>query len=268
MFGAAVIAAALLVAVALSVIVAWAADDNAKVIENLRAGRTFKIRIQAASVLARLDDRRVVPELGRAATQDRNAGVRVYVLRLLGKGVGRQEDDGAAREAIRRALSDRKADVRAQAQRSLAELERRIASDRAAARPRGGPIAVALRGLGDKSGRASAATKAALRSAILRHLGGTRGVRISEGVVDYAIDASIARLVTAGVGTELELTCAVELVVSRPPRGIVLVASGEATVIESRTARPARRAAMETDAINHAVASAHENLARFFANAQ
>jgi hypothetical protein len=253
---------------------AWAADDIARVIENLRTGRTMKVRVQAASVLARLRDRRVVPELGRAAVSDRQAGVRIYVLRLLANAPGGEADDEGARMAIRRALSDRRPDVRMQAQRSLAELDRRRASRQVRpGPPRGQPqeLLVAVRGMGDRTGRASSAVKNALRAAILANLARTRGVRITQNddpAAAYAIDGSIAKLTLVTTGSEVESTCGVELVVSRPPRGIVLIASGEATVIEPRISfRPERRARMESDAIDHAVKSAHENLARFFANA-
>jgi hypothetical protein len=255
---------------------AWAADDIARVIENLRGGRTIKVRIQAATVLARLRDRRVVAELGRAAVGDRNPAVRVYVLRLLGGAPGGEPGDAGARTAIKRALADRRPEVRLQAQRSLADLDRLRppATPAVPAKPPGGPqeVVVAVGGMGDRTGRAGPAVKTALRAAILRNLARTRGVRIadrSDPAVAYAIDGSIAKLSLVTAGGDVESTCAVELVVSRPPRGIVLIASGEATVIEPRASfRPDRRSSMEADALEHAVTSAHENLARFFATAQ
>ena len=256
--------------------VAWAAgDDIARVIENLRTGRSFKVRIQAATVLARLHDRRVVPELGRAALNDRVPTVRTYVLRLLAGAPGGEVDDEGARTAIKRALSDRRPEVRLQAQRSLAELDRRRGSGPGPGGPPPGPrpgqdVVVAVRGMGDRTGRASPAVKNALRAAILSSLGRTRGVRIAETAdpsVNYAIDGSIAKLSLVTNGGDVESTCGVELVVSRPPRGIVLIASGEATVIEPRASfRPDRRGSMENDAVEHAVRSAHENLERFFAS--
>ena len=256
--------------------VAAAGDDVARVIENLRYGRNIKVRVQAASVLARLRDRRVVPELGRAATNDRQSAVRIYVLRLLANAPGGEGDDEGARTAIKRALSDRRGDVRAQAQRSLAELDRRRggAGVGAGGPPPGQPqeLLVAVRGMGDRTGKAGPAVKSALRAAILASLARTKGIRVTEGndaAAAYAIDGSIAKLALVTTGTEVQSTCAVELVVSRPPRGIVLIASGEATVIESRVGfRPEKRAAMEGDAIEHAVRGAHENLAQFFAKAQ
>jgi hypothetical protein len=252
---------------------AWAAgDDIAKVIENLRSGRSFKVRIQAATVLARLRDRRVVPELGRAAVNDRLPAVRTYVLRLLASAPGGEVDDEGARTAIKRALNDRRAEVRLQAQRALADLDRRRGTAAVSSAPTPKPgqgVVVAVRGMGDRTGRAGPAVKSAMRAALLSSLGRTRGVRIAETAdpsVNYAIDGSIAKLSLVTNGGDVESTCGVELVVSRPPRGIVLIASGEATVIEPRASfRPDRRGSMENDAVEHAVRSAHENLERFFA---
>jgi hypothetical protein len=268
----------ILVAACLSALAgAWAAgDDVARVIENLRAGRNVKVRIGAASVLARLHDRRVVPELGRAAVADRVPAVRIYVLRLLGNAPGGEADDEGARVAIKRALGDRRADVRLQAQRSLADLDRRRGGHPVGQAPppagHAQGLLIAVRGMGDRTGRAGPAVKNALRAAILANLATTRGVRVTETddpAANYAIDGSIAKLSLVTNGADVESTCAVELVISRPPRGIVLIASGEATVIEPRASfRLERRASMESDALVHAVKSAHENLAQFLATAQ
>jgi hypothetical protein len=269
-------AAALVVVVAAPLSSARAAgpDDVVRVIEALRNGRTFKVRIQAASALARFSDRRVVAELGRAADVDRNPNVRIYALRLLGKSPGGEPDDANARAAIKRALDDRRPDVRAQAQRSLADLDRRRAERQATTPPPrpSGDVIVSVRGVGDKTGRASAAVKAALRASLLMNLRQTRGVRAVEGEqpgTSYIIDASIARYQQTNAGTDLELTVGIELVISRPPRGIVLIATGEASIIEPRASlRGNRRASMESDAVHHAALSAHENLAKLLASSR
>ncbi|HEY0706407.1 MAG TPA: hypothetical protein VGG33_06400, partial [Polyangia bacterium] len=207
-----------------------------------------------------------------AAVADRNPVVRTYAVRLLGKLRGDEVDDGVVRSALERALKDRRGEVRSAAQQALAGLQRRGAS---ATTPtpvgRPGEILVAVRAIGDRSGRASAAVKAAMRAALLASLQGDRGVRLVDGnaTANYVIDGSIARLVLNNAGMDVESTIGVELVVSRPPRGIVLIASGEASVTEPRSSfRPERRAGLEATAIEHAVKSAHENLARFFATAR
>jgi hypothetical protein len=248
-------------------------DRVARAAETLRTGRNFKVRVQAASALARMQDGRVAEELARAAVSDRNAVVRTLTVRLLGKLRGDEVDEGVVRAALERALKDRRAEVRAAAQQSLALVARQGRGDPAPAGPVGRPgeVLVAVRPMGDRSGRASAAVKAAMRAALLANLQRDRGVRVVDGnaAANYVIDGTIARLVLNSAGMDVESTIAVELVVSRPPRGIVLIASGEASVTEPRMSfRPERRAGLEAATIEHAVKSAHENLSRFFANAR
>ena len=112
---------------------ARAADDVALVIETLRRARSLKLRIQAASVLARMKDRRVLPELGRAGTGDRSSSVRVYALKLLARAPDGEREEATARALLRQAARDRRSDVRGQASRSLAELERAGGPDHARA---------------------------------------------------------------------------------------------------------------------------------------
>jgi hypothetical protein len=249
---------------------ALAADALARAAETLRTARNFKVRVQAASTLARMRDPRVAVELARAAVDDRNPVVRTYAVRLLGKLRGGEVDEDVVRDALESALRDRRPEVRAAAQQHLARIRRGV---RPPSTPTGRPgeILVAVRAIGDRSGRASAAAKAALRASLLASLQGTRGIRIVDGNAgaNYVIDGTVARLLLNTSGMDVESTVAVELVVSRPPRGIVLIASGEASVTEPRmNFRPDRRAALEATTMEHAVKSAHENLARFFANAR
>jgi hypothetical protein len=257
-----------------------AADEIDRLLATLRGARAWKVRLQSAMVLARLRDRRVVPALGRTATSDRHYYVRIQALRLLARGPGGEPDLEGARTQIRRALSDRRSDVRGQARASLAELDRRRASSSSslssssssgAARPPLGPLTVFVASTGDRSGRASAELRARLKSALLRQLGNMPTLVIADRLdarVSYVIDATIARLDQAPSGTDMEIACAVQLLVSRPPRGIVMSTSGEASVLKPRSHfRPASLPALQAEALDHAVGSAYENLGRFFKGA-
>ena len=243
-----------------------------KLVETLRTARGWKVRLQAATVLSKLHDQRVLPALGRAGVSDKHPTVRIMALRLLGKAPGGEptaQQVEAARAQVRRGLQDRRSDVRAQANRSLAELDRRrIAAERLARRPeQRGPVAVAVGSMGDRSRRAGAALQAHMRAALMRQLRGLPTVEVFDGVqprVSYIIDGTIARLEQGPSGPDMEILCAVQLVVSRPPRGIVMVVSGEASVLKPRSHfRASTAAAMQSEAVEHAVASAHDNLARF-----
>ena len=248
------------------------ADQVDKLVAILRGARAYKVRLQAATVLAKLDDPRVVPALGRTATGDRHPFVRIFALRLLARGPGGDSDLAGARAQIRRALQDRRSDVRAQATRSLAELDRRRAQATAQpTRAATGPLTVFLGSMGDRSGQAGAELRARLKAALLRQLRAVPTLVIANQVdprVSYIIDATIARLTAAPSGTDMEITCAIQLLVSRPPRGIVMVASGEASVLKPRSHyRPATLGALQAEALDHAVASAYENLGRFLKGA-
>jgi hypothetical protein len=255
-----------------------AADQIDKLLETLRSARAWKVRLQTAMVLAKLPDRRVVPALGRTATADRHYFVRIQALRLLAKGPGGEPDLEGARTQVRRALSDRRADVRAQARLALAELDRRratssssLSTSSGAARPALGPLTVFVASVGDRSGRASAQLRARLKSVLLRQLGGMPTLVVADRLdarVSYVIDATIARLEHGPSGTDMEIACAVQLLVSRPPRGIVMSTSGEASVLKPRSHfRPATLPALQAEALDHAVGSAYENLGRFFKGA-
>src|SRR5437879_4718529 len=65
---------------------AWAgADAVSKLSDALAGSRSFKVRVQAASLLARMKGPRAVQALARAATADPQPLVRVLCLRLLAK---------------------------------------------------------------------------------------------------------------------------------------------------------------------------------------
>jgi hypothetical protein len=259
---------------------ALAADQVALVIETLRRSRSLKLRIHAASVLARMKDRRVLPELGRAGVGDRASAVRVYALKLLARVPEGERDQATARALLRQAARDRRADVRAQASRSLAELERRAAPAAAEApRAQAGPLVIAVGAIADRTGQARPQLRTLMRSLLIAHLRRERDLVVRESLAapgppgaagpSYVVDGTIARMEQRHVGREVETACAVQLVISRPPRGILLVASGEASVLKPRAQlRPAMRESIEREALGHAVASAHENLSRFLATAR
>jgi len=243
-----------------------AADQVARLVDALEGARSFKMRVQAAVLLARLRDPRAPQALSRAAAADPVAIVRAAAVRLLVKSaLGDRVSAAIARQAAERALADPEASVRRQATASLAELDR---SGRAVTRPaaRSGPTTVALGVIGDRTGRASAALRERMRAQMRTLLARQSSIQLMEGTtgVSFLVDATISRLVLSQGGPNVEAICAVELVVSRPPRGIVTVASGEAIVQKPRSHYQAvLRDKMEEEAMENAVRSAHESLAQF-----
>ena len=78
----------------------------------------------------------------------------------------------------------------------------------------------------------------------------------------YAIDGVIKRLSTTDAAHDVEVSCSVQLVVSRQPAGgVFLTTTGEATVQKPRRQwRPQLNPSMELEALEAAVRGASEDL--------
>jgi hypothetical protein len=247
----------------------WAADEVGRLLAVLGDARSFKVRVQAITVLSRLRDSRIAPALGRSATSDRHNYVRLYALRTLAKYTRDDPADERTRNVLQRAQRDRRSEIRREAARLLADLSTRASAARARPATASGPLVVAVGSISDQTGRARSQLRTVMRNALIGNLRGVRQLSVVNSLAidarpTYVVDGSIARLTHGTSGTDVETNCAVQLVISRPPRGIVMVVSGEASVLRPRTQfRPPMRDAMESEALEHAVASAHENVSRF-----
>lgn len=239
-----------------------------RLVDALGTGRSYKVRIQAAALLGRLKDPRAYQALARAAGSDGHPMVRAFVVRTLARNPGGDVVSGQqARLAIGRAMADRDPTVRRQAALSMADLERRLSAGASARR---GPTTVAVGQMGDRTGRASRAFRDRMRDELRALLAREAKIQLAESPaadgVNFMVDGTISKLSLETTGPNVEATCAVQLVVSKPPRGIVTIASGEAVVQKpTRYFRPTMRARMEADALDNAVKSAHETLSRFLA---
>lgn len=248
-------------------------DAVARLADNLVTGHSYKVRLQAAALLAGTRDARALAALGRAAEADPEPLVRSFVVELLAKNPGGDPGGVQARAVLLRARSDESMLVRRRATAALAALDSLTASGghRAVSLRRGpGPMAVAVGNMGDRTGLATAAFRARMRVAVISQLQREPNVRVadvSDQGLAYVVDGTIRKLELASGRDDVETTCAVELVISQPPRGLVLVASGEATVQKPKAQfRAQQRPLLEAEALEHAVKSAHENLSRFLAN--
>jgi hypothetical protein len=264
------------VAVALVLLLAdsapWAQSSDAvgRLVDALTDARSFKVRVHAATLLARLRDPRAVPALMDAAEMDSHPAVRGTAVRLLSR-VARNDTTIArqVRPVIGRALTDRDASVRRQAAAARAELDRMQAPPppHPLPRARAGALLVAVGSVGDRTGRAPRALRERMRAHMLGLLARQPRVQVAgmdDPNLSFLVDGAISRLQVGPSGQDVEALCAVELVVSRPPRGIVTVASGEALVQKPRTRfQPSATEGMEEEALEHAVRGAYENLAAF-----
>jgi hypothetical protein len=227
-------------------------DPVAEVAAALVGDRSEKVRVQAALVLGHLHDPRATPALIRALS-DRSPTVRAVAARQLGE-IG----DPSARPALEDARADKSPLVRrhvAAALHALAALE---------AGPRPGP-GLDVKPMGDTSGQASPALRARMRGFVARELQGL-GAGVTGG---YVVDGTIKTLSTVRRSdlNLVEVKCGVQLVLStRGGDAIVMMSSGEASVERPRRQfRPALRAAMELDALEHAVRGASDELRQHFA---
>ncbi len=187
--------------------VSWAADEVGRLIDVLGEARSFKVRVQAITVLARLRDSRIASALGRSALSDRHNYVRLYALRTLVKVTRDEPVNERTRSVLQRAQRDRRAEVRREAARLMAELTSGDSAGRGEARSATapGPLVVAVGAISDQTGRARPQLRLQMRNALIGNLRSVRQLSVvSSLAIDarptYVVDGSIARLTHGTVG--------------------------------------------------------------------
>jgi hypothetical protein len=153
-----------------------------------------------------------------------------------------------ARESLRRMQS---AEEMAASERGAAIRKR------AATRP-----SFEVKAVGDPEHRAGPALRSHMRDFLVDQLRPFGDVSPAENQGTYAVDGVIKNLSVATGGHEVEVSCAVQLIVSRQPTGgVFLMTNGEATVQRPRRQwRPENRPGMEMQALEAAVRGASEDL--------
>jgi hypothetical protein len=208
--------------------------------------RSEKVRVQAALVLGRAGDARATPFLIRALTDDASSTVRAMAAQALGN-VG----DERARAPLETAGSDPHTLVRRHAAAALANMNRRLSANSIAVNP-----------MGDKTRRASGELRERMRDFVNTELKGFKNRRPG----GYRIDGAIKILAVSGRADMVEVKCGVELVLSTWGNAIIMMSTGEAIVQrQKRQVRGPVQAAMEVEALQHAVRGASEELRAHFA---
>jgi hypothetical protein len=266
----------LLLAVVVALSPAWSVRVQAghprieDVEDSLAHDRSFKVRVDAALVLGRLRQTRSIPAL-IGALRDPNAAVRASAAQALGM-IG----SPVARDAVLKASQDPSPLVRHVAKRTLKQLDDGRAAGGGdddsrpepvgpAIRPRGGRRpSIEVKQMGDRSHHASPALRSHMRDFLVDQLRPAGDVaREHEG--NFAVDGVIRELgmVTTSDG-DVEVSCAVQLMVSRQPGGgVFMLTSGEASVQKpKRQWRPQQTPGMELEALENAVRAASEDLVR------
>jgi hypothetical protein len=266
----------LLLAVLVALLPAWPARVQAghprieDVEDSLAHDRSFKVRVDAALVLGRLRQTRSIPAL-IGALRDPNAAVRASAAQALGM-IG----SPIARDAVRKASQDPSPLVRHVAKRTLKQLDDGRASGGGdddsrpepvgpAIRPRGGRRpSIEVKQMGDRSHHASPALRSHMRDFLVDQLRPAGDVA-PEHQGNFAVDGVIRELgMTTTSDGDVEVSCAVQLMVSRQPGGgVFMLTSGEASVQKpKRQWRPQQTPGMELEALENAVRAASEDLVR------
>ncbi len=212
----------------------------------LLGSRSEKVRVQAALVLGRRRDAAAVPYLIRALS-DPSPLVRAVAAEAIG-----EIADEAGRPGLEVALNDRSPLVRRHAASALAALANAQTD-----------MQIQVKPMGDRTNKASPKLRDHMRQAVSTELSGFKK-RAPGGL---AVDGSIKKLSTSVQAGSIEVTCAVELILSTGRTGsIVMMTTGEAIVQRpKRQYGPAVEEAMEREAMEHAVHGASDELREHFA---
>ena len=228
--------------------------------ESLARDSSFKVRIEAALILGRLHQVRSVPALV-GALRDPEPGVRAAAAESLGE-IG----SPLPHDALVTALADPEPTVRRAARTAL----RRLGSDEGAPEPgqpdirrHAGPTtSFEVKPVGDPGHRAGPVLQSHMRDFLMDQLRPFGDVDPGDRRGMYAVDGVIKSLSLETTGRDVEVTCAVQLVVSKQPAGgVFLLTSGQATVQKPKHQfRPQLRPSMEMQALEAAVRGASEDL--------
>ncbi len=225
--------------------------------QSLAHDPSYKVRVDAALVLGRLHQERSVPAL-IAALRDAHPAVRATAARSLGE-IG----DPTARAPLAR-LQQRDVSpmVRRMARDAQRGIDVREQREREEARVRALRPAFAVQPMGDRTRKATPALRGHMRDVLSRQLRVVGDVAGDGQPAGFVVDGSIRDLSLATRADQIEVSCAVQLVVSRNPGGgVFLLTTGEAVVQRPRhTWNPQERTRMEMEAVESAVRGASEDL--------
>ena len=231
---------------------AVAGDGLLELVTTVKYGDSYKLRIHAAVLLAKTaaasHDPRAIPALAFAAGHDAEESVRVLAVQLLARNPGGDARAEVARIAISNRLADSSPRVRQAATEALRELKAHLAAVAQASAPTANDRSVTrIRiAVGRMGGQVPDPVRDYMRKELLQSLRGVRVTKVAVEVADmsaggefaYIVDGTIKRLSVLPRSGEIEADCAVDLLLSKPPRGILLVASGEANRAKAQVSRP------------------------------
>jgi len=230
--------------------------------ESLVRDPSYKVRVSSALILGKLHQERSLPAL-IAGARDEHPAVRAASVRALGLVAA-----PAGRETVLAALRDPVPTVRHMAREALRSLGGADESTPAAPgepsirRRQGRQLSFEVRPVGDPRNQADPVLRSHMRDFLMQQLRPLGNVEPGEGQATYAIGGVIKHLTVARGGPDVEVICAVQLVVMRQPgNALFLMTSGEGRVqTPRRQFRPQLQASMELRAAEVAVRGASQDL--------
>lgn len=233
--------------------------------DSLAHDRSYKVRVDAALILGRLRQTHSVPAL-MGALHDPHPAVRASAAHALGRigsplardplaAAAEQDDSPLVRRMAREALKQLGSEGQ--------EQQQGVGPNAPGIRAR--PVtklSFEVKNVGDRSRHAGPVLRSHMRDFLVARLRPFGDVTPAEHQGMYAVDGVIKQLDMKSGASDVEVSCAVQLVVSRQPGGgVFLLTSGEATVQKPRRQfKPQLRAPMELEALEHAVRAASEDL--------
>jgi hypothetical protein len=261
-----------LVALLLLVVVSARADKIDDLARSLMEDPSYKVRVQAALVLGKLGDKRAVPALIQALS-DENESVRGVAATSLGR-----IPDPSAANALLRATNDPSDFVRTQAKKSL-ELVSSAATQVALPKPRAGAkfyVAIAF-----DSSKGGPQYAQVVREALAKELQKLPSVTLSVGgsgpasvqalasrrLKGFVVDGNILRLSSSRAGGQQTIDCDLKAFVATYPDKAIKMMTTEGASLQTGSS-PSDEMSGKKDCLMAAVEAVREDVGKFLSTVE
>lgn len=263
--------------VVVAVVVAWPhgahADRVDRLIKILRTESSYKVRLQVVIALGKIKDRRAVPALIRALSDD-NYTVRGVSAATLG-----QLGDKRARSALKRAKKDKHHFVRSQAKKALAKLK----GGGGTGPPRGARFFVTIGKTMNKSNKGGKALSQTLKNALLKEFSKVSGVATpwasekpskkelrKHRLKGFVLDGSILSLSRKRRGSSMELSCSIRVSLATYPGNSMkaFYTGGASMEVDASSFRPSYENSLYKEIVEGAAQGARQHIVRSYLSTQ
>ncbi len=252
---------------------ARAQDRIAKLIKILETDSSYKVRLQVVIALGKLKDRRAVPALLRALS-DENYTVRGVTCASLA-----QIGDKTALASLKKVASgDSEEFVRSQAEKAVKAL-----SGGGGSPPSGARFYITVGKISNKSPKGGGQATKALSDALLKEFSRVSGVatdwggRVPSGaeltkakVKGFVLDGSILSLTATKSGGNVEISCNIKVSLSTFPGNSMkaFYSGGASTEVSASSFRPDQEDGLYRDVLEGAAQGAKQQIVQSFLSTQ